>query len=43
MSIERKRTVTGNASYQVWEGDNLLATFDSYFDAVDFVRFFEEL
>lgn len=43
MSIERIRTLVGNALYQVWDGNNLLATFESYCDAVDFYRFLTEL
>ena len=43
MSIERKRALGGFAVYEVWAGDNCIATFTSYCDAVDFVRFFEEV
>lgn len=42
MSIERS-TWTGYIVYQVWQDDTLLASFDSYCDAVDFVRFFMEM
>ena len=43
MTIERTRTILGNISYDVWYEDNIVASFDSYCDAVDFVRFFMEL
>jgi len=43
MTIERTRTLLGNVLYEVWHNDDVLACFDSYCDAVDFVRFFEEL
>lgn len=43
MSIERKRTLNGYVAYEVWAGDNCIATFPSYCDAVDFLRFMEEI
>lgn len=42
MSIERKSIIMG-AVYEVWVEDNCIASFNSYCDAVDFVRFFAEL
>lgn len=42
MTIERS-TLSGHVEYQVWHEDAVVATFDSYCDAVDFVRFFEFL
>ena len=43
MTIERTRSITGYTLYQVWHEDNIIASFDSYCDAVDFIRFFEEI
>ena len=43
MTIERTRTLTGYTRYDVWSDDTLLASFDSYFDAVDFIRALESL
>ena len=43
MTIERARTLTGCTRYDVWANDTLLASFDSYFDAVAFLRFMDEV
>ena len=43
MTIERSKTLSGYVSYDVWYEGNIVASFDSFCDAVDFVRFFSEL
>ena len=43
MSINRTRTVSGMVRWDVCQNDTIVASFNSYCDAVDFVRFFEEL
>ena len=43
MTIERAKTLTGFIRYDVWFENSIIASFDSFCDAVDFVRFFEEL
>lgn len=43
MTIERTRTLTGYTRYDVWADDTLLASFDSYFDAVNFMLALEDI
>lgn len=43
MAIERTRTLAGYTRYDVWLDDTILASFDYYFDAVDFIRSLEAI
>lgn len=41
MTIERVRTLDGFVRYDVWGYNTVIASFNLYFDAVDFIRFME--
>jgi len=41
MSIERKRTLDGYILWTVYDGEFELVAFNSYHDAVHFIRFIE--
>lgn len=41
MTIERTRTIDGYIRYDVWGYNTIIASFNSYCDAVDFVLFME--
>ena len=43
MTIERTRTLTGYTRFDVWMNDTIIASFDYYFDAVDFVMALETI
>ena len=43
MTIERARTLTGYTRFDVWMGGSMVASFDYYFDAVDFVLTLETI
>lgn len=43
MTIERKRSLLGNIEYIVVDDGLEIVTFDSYFDAVDFILFMGEV
>jgi hypothetical protein len=43
MTIERARTLTGYTRFDVWMNDSVVASFDYYFDAVDFILALETI
>lgn len=43
MTIERAKTLTGYTRYDVWVENNIVASFDFYFDAVEFVLALEAI
>ena len=43
MTIERAKTLTGYTRYDVWVDDVVVASFDYYFDAVDFILALETI